>query len=198
MESDPAEREESSLRSKLLRALERSPHEPYTGSVERPTSTPSSGEVGFSGKRAAEIVDISYRQLDYWARTDLIRPSLGDATGSGTRRRYSYRDLIELKLIKTLLDNGMKIENVRRAFTYVRDQLGEDLSSAKLVLIGDSAVLVRENDELIDVVNEYKGQGVLNFLDVDGVRQEVDEAIVAPFPSEAGEIGKATKSSETA
>ena len=139
---------------------------------------------GYSGKRAAEIVDISYRQLDYWARTDLIRPSLADAHGSGSRRRYSYRDLIELKLIKTLLDNGIKLENIRQAFHYVRDQLGEDLSSAKLVLAGSSAVLVRENDELIDVVSKHKGQGVLNFLDLDGVQQEVDSAIVQLFPEQ--------------
>jgi DNA-binding transcriptional MerR regulator len=139
----------------------------------------------FSGKRAAEVVGISYRQLDYWARTDLIRPSLADAHGSGSRRRYSYRDLIELKLIKTLLDNGIKLESIRNAFEYVRDQLGEDLSSAKLVLSGSSAVLVRENDELIDVVSKYKGQGVLNFLDLGDVTKEVDSAIVDLFPEQA-------------
>jgi DNA-binding transcriptional MerR regulator len=144
----------------------------------------SPADEGFSGKRAAEIVNISYRQLDYWARTDLIRPSVADAHGSGSRRRYSYRDLIELKLIKTLLDNGIKLENVRQAFQYIRDQLGEDLSSAKLVLSGSSAVLVRENNELIDVVSKYKGQGVLNFLDLEDVTKEVDTAIVDLFPSE--------------
>ena len=138
----------------------------------------------FSGKRAAEIVGISYRQLDYWARTDLIRPSLADAHGSGSRRRYSYRDLIELKLIKTLLDSGTKLENIRQAFDYVRDQLGEDLTSAKLVLSGSSAVLVRENDELIDVLNKTKGQGVLNFLDLEGVTKEVDDAIIELFPDQ--------------
>jgi DNA-binding transcriptional MerR regulator len=146
-------------------------------------TTDSSVEEGFSGKRAAEIVNISYRQLDYWARTDLIRPSLADAKGSGSRRRYSYRDLIELRLVKTLLDVGIKLENVREAFKYVREQLGEDLSSAKLVLAGKSAVLVRENDELIDVVSRHKGQGVLNFLDLDDVKGEVDAAIVELFPS---------------
>ena len=68
---------------------------------------------GFSGKRAAEIVGITYRQLDYWARTDLIRPVAGRRQGSGTRRRYSYRDLLELKVIKNLLDAGIKLESVR-------------------------------------------------------------------------------------
>ena len=64
---------------------------------------------GFTGRRTAEIVGISYRQLDYWARTDLIRPSLADAAGSGSRRSYSYRDLLELKVIKSLLDAGIKL-----------------------------------------------------------------------------------------
>ncbi|HMG41112.1 MAG TPA: MerR family transcriptional regulator [Acidimicrobiales bacterium] len=150
----------------------------------------------YSGKRAAEIVGISYRQLDYWARTDLIRPSLADAHGSGSRRRYSYRDLIELKLIKTFLDNGTKLENIRQAFEYVRDQLGEDLTSARLVLSGNSAVLVRENEELIDVMSKYKGQGVLNFLDLDDVTKEVDSAIVDLFPEteKPGRVARAANS----
>jgi len=141
----------------------------------------------FSGKKAADIVGITYRQLDYWARTNLIRPSLADAKGSGTRRRYSYRDLLELKLVKTLLDDGIKLESIREAFGYLRDQLGEDLSTAKLVIAGNSAVLVRENDELIDVVNRYQGQGVLNLLALDGVQNQVDAAIVELFPARDGE-----------
>jgi DNA-binding transcriptional MerR regulator len=132
---------------------------------------------GFSGREAADIVGITYRQLDYWARTDLVRPSLADAKGSGSRRRYSYRDLIELKLIKTLLDAGQKLERVRAAFDYVRE-LGDDLASAQLVIAGDSVVLVSEGQDLIDVVNRYQGQGVLNLLALDGVVQQVDAAIV--------------------
>ena len=69
-------------------------------------------EQGFSGTKAATIVGITYRQLDYWARTDLIRPSLADASGSGSRRLYSYRDLLELRVIKSLLDAGIKLESV--------------------------------------------------------------------------------------
>ncbi len=139
---------------------------------------------GFSGKRAADIVGISYRQLDYWARTDLIRPSLADAHGSGSRRRYTYRDLLELKLVKTLLDNGIKLESIREAFGYLRDQFGDDVASAKLVIAGNSAMLVRENDELIDVVNRYQGQGVLNLLSLDGVVEQVDAAIRPLRPSD--------------
>ena len=175
MPTDPSDDERTSLRSKVLRALERSPYEPYTGSDERRVSEPYEGdEPGFSGKQAAEIIDVSYRQLDYWTRTDLIRPSIDPPGG---RRRYSYRDLIELKLVKTLLDAGVKLETIRDAFRYIRDELGEDLSSAKLVLAGHSAVLVQE-DELVEVFSRYKGKGVLNFVDLDDIKNEVDAAIV--------------------
>jgi len=179
----PSEEPSSTLRSRLLRALERSPYEPYTGSGEADEREVDTGEPGYSGKRAADIVGISYRQLDYWARTDLVRPSVKDAHGVGSRRRYSYRNLLELKLIKTLLDNGIKLESIREGFTYLRDQLGEDVSTVKLVIAGSSAILVRENDELIDVVNRYRGEGVLNVLALDGVKEQVDAAIVELFPS---------------
>ncbi len=137
-------------------------------------------EQGFSGKRTAEIVGITYRQLDYWARTDLIRPSLADAEGSGSRRKYSYTDLLELKVIKRLLDAGIKLESIREAFSYLRDQLGEDVASAHLVINGSTAVLVR-GEELIDVVNRYQGQGVLNLLPMDGVIEELDSAVAEMF-----------------
>ncbi len=131
---------------------------------------------GFSGREAADIVGITYRQLDYWARTDLIRPSLADARGSGSRRRYSYQNLVELKMIKTLLDAGQKLERVRAAFQYIRD-LGEELAAAQLVIAGDSVILVREGEDLIDVVNKHQGQGVLNLLAMDGVAEQVEAAV---------------------
>lgn len=131
---------------------------------------------GFSGRDAADIVGITYRQLDYWARTDLIRPALADAKGSGSRRRYSYQNLVELKMIKSLLDAGQKLERVRAAFQYIRD-LGDDLAAAQLVIAGDSVILVRDGENLIDVVNKHKGQGVLNLLAMDGVAQEVEAAV---------------------
>ena len=136
----------------------------------------------YSGKKAAEIVGITYRQLDYWARTDLVRPSVVDASGSGSRRRYSYRDLLELKVIKTLLDAGIKLESVRRVFTYLREQLGEDVASAQLVITGGTAVLVRDDNELVDVLKQ--GQFVMgSVLSLGGVQREVDDAIVELFPT---------------
>lgn len=135
---------------------------------------------GVSGHTAAKIVGISYRQLDYWARTDLVRPTLADAAGSGSRRRYSYRDLVELKVIKSLLDAGIKLEHVREAFRYLRDQLGEEISSMNLVISGARSIIARNGDELFDAVK--KGQGVLNILPLGSVKDELDAGIVELFP----------------
>ena len=130
----------------------------------------------FSGTKAAQIVGISYRQLDYWARTDLVRPSGADATGSGSRRLYTYRDLLELKIIKKLLDAGIKLESVRDVFAYLRDHVDSDITSAHIVINGNS-VLLCDGEDLIDVLRG--GQGVLNVLPLSGVRDEVDSNIIS-------------------
>jgi len=141
---------------------------------------------GYSGAKAAEIVGITYRQLDYWARTDLVRPSLVDATGSGSRRRYSYRDLLELRVIKSLLDAGIKLESVREVFSYLKDNLGEDVATANLVIQGNQAVLVRDGGELIDLVK--RGQGVLNVLALSHVVDDLDARIVELRPSADADV----------
>lgn len=137
-------------------------------------------QVGFSGKKTAEIVGITYRQLDYWARTDLIRPSMADAAGSGSRRQYSYRNLLELKVVKNLLDSGIRLEQVREVFTYLQDELGEDVATANLVVNGNQPTLVRSGEEVIDLLQN--GQGVLNILPLSGVVDELDEKIIELFP----------------
>ena len=147
--------------------------------------------LGFSGKSTAEIVGITYRQLDYWARTDLIRPSMADATGSGSRRKYSYRNLLELKVVKNLLDAGIRLEQVREVFAYLQDELGEDITTANLVVNGSQPTLVRSGEEMIDLLQT--GQGVLNILPLSGVVDELDEKLVELFPSRA-----ATPASDTA
>jgi DNA-binding transcriptional MerR regulator len=138
--------------------------------------TPTSpAETGYSGTQTAKVVGITYRQLDYWARTELVRPSLLDAAGSGTRRQYSYRDLLELRMIKSLLDAGIKLESVREVFTFLRNHVKGDIASAHIVISG-SQVLLCDGDELIDAVR--KGQGVLNVLPLANVKEELDAAIV--------------------
>jgi DNA-binding transcriptional MerR regulator len=133
------------------------------------------GDIGYSGTQAAKVVGITYRQLDYWARTDLIRPSMSDASGSGSRRLYSYSNLVELRVIKTLIDAGIKLESVREVFRYLREHLSEDIASAHLVISGTTVVLC-QGEELIDVLN--RGQGVLNVLSLRGLRDDLDSQLI--------------------
>ena len=146
----------------------------------------STSTEGYSTKRSAEIVGITYRQVDYWARTDLVRPSLADAEGSGSRRQYSYRDLLELKAIKTLLDAGIRLERVRKVFAFLRDALGEEVVQTTLVISGDSVLIRQGKDEIWDAVLE--GQGVLNILPLAGVKENLDATIVELFPAVGGNL----------
>jgi DNA-binding transcriptional MerR regulator len=130
--------------------------------------------TGFRGPQVCAVVGISYRQLDYWARTDLLKPSISEARGSGTQRRYSYRDLLELKVIKQLLDAGVSLQSARRAITCLRES-GEDVASANLVLNGTTSVLAHTGEEIIDLLKG--GQGVLNIVPMAGLVQELDAAI---------------------
>jgi DNA-binding transcriptional MerR regulator len=147
-------------------------------------------EDGFRGPQVCKIVGITYRQLDYWARTDLLRPSISEARGSGTQRRYSYRDLLELKVIKRLLDAGVSLQSARRALEILRSS-GTDVATANLVLNGSQSVLARSGEEIIDLLKG--GQGVLNIVALAGVVRELDAAItdLAPTPAEAAESSEA-------
>ena len=130
---------------------------------------------GYRGPLVCKIVGITYRQLDYWARTDLVRPSLADARGSGTQRAYSYADLVRLKVVKNLLDAGVKLQTARKAIDYLREDLGDDWATANLVLDGTNSVLARTDDALIDLVR--RGQGVLNIVPLGHVMEELDAGV---------------------
>lgn len=135
---------------------------------------------GFSTQRTAEIVGVTYRQLDYWARTDLVKPSLVTASGSGSRRLYSYSNLLELKVIKNLIDNGIRLEQIRKIFLYLREDLGTDVATAQLVISGSTSVVVHTGEEIIELLQG--GQTALNVLSLAGVKEQVDAAIVSLFP----------------
>jgi DNA-binding transcriptional MerR regulator len=131
---------------------------------------------GFHGPVVCALVGITYRQLDYWARTGLLRPSLVEAKGSGTKRVYSYQDVLELKVIKQLLDSGISLQSARRAVDCLREELGADLASANLVLTSTRSVLARSNGEVVDLL--AGGQGVFNIVPLSGVVDELAADIV--------------------
>ncbi|MHB8680984.1 MAG: MerR family transcriptional regulator [Acidimicrobiales bacterium] len=133
-------------------------------------------QPGFRGPQVCKLVGITYRQLDYWARTGLLRPSIADARGSGTQRLYAYTDVLELKVIKQLLDAGISLQRARRAVECMRQGLGADLASANLVLVGTDSVLAHSDGEVVDLLKG--GQGVLNIVPLSGVVEELDAAIL--------------------
>jgi DNA-binding transcriptional MerR regulator len=153
------------------------------GETEASDMASTASEQGFSGKRTAEIVGITYRQLDYWARTDLIRPSLTDAHGSGSRRLYAYADLLELRIVKQLLDAGIKLEMVRQVFAELRRLVGDDIASANLVIDGASVALALDDGQLLDLVKQ--GQGVLNVMNLGQCQADLDARIVSLHDDEA-------------
>jgi DNA-binding transcriptional MerR regulator len=130
---------------------------------------------GYRGPQVCKIVGISYRQLDHWDRTGLKSPSLERARGSGTQRLYSYQDVVELRIIKQLLDAGITLQRARKAIDFLREQ-GAEISSASLVLGADGSVLARNDEELLDLLRG--GQRVFNVVALSGVKGDVDSAIV--------------------
>ncbi len=113
---------------------------------------------GYRVPEVCKLVGISYRQLDYWARTGLVTPSVRAAGGSGTQRLYSFRDLVQLKVIKNLLNAGVSLQNVRKAVVYLRQHLGTEPSSVTLMSDGARIYACESEDEIIDLVK--RGQGV--------------------------------------
>ncbi len=153
-------------------------------------------EEGYRGPKVCSIVGITYRQLDYWTRTDLVQASVSSAKGSGTQRLYSYRDLLELKVIKQLLDAGISLQSARKALDVLR-QSGDDVATANLVLSGNKSVLARDDGQLVDLLKG--GQGVLNIvLPLAGVVEELDAEIKKLERPERGDAAHAASAPQAA
>lgn len=137
-------------------------------------------EAGYRGNTACAAAGITYRQLDYWARTGLIEPSVRPATGSGSARLYGFRDILVLKIIKRLLDTGVSLQNIRTAVEHLRLRGVADL--AKITLMSDGATIYEctSNDEVIDIL--AGGQGVFGIA-LGRVWAEVEGSLAA-LPSE--------------
>ena len=129
---------------------------------------------GFSGTQAAEVVGISYRQLDYWARTGLVEPSIRTASGSGTQRLYGFRDILVLKIVKRLLDAGVSLQNIRTAVDHLRNRGVTELESMTLMSDGASIYECASPDEIIDLL--AGGQGVFGIA-VGKVWHEVEGSL---------------------
>ncbi|PNL18198.1 MerR family transcriptional regulator [Micrococcus sp. FDAARGOS_333] len=137
-------------------------------------------EAGYRGPTACKAAGITYRQLDYWARTDLVVPTVRTAAGSGSQRLYSFRDILVLKVVKRLLDTGVSLQQIRTAVGHLRERGVEDLAQITLMSDGASVYECTSADEVIDLVQG--GQGVFGIA-VGRVWREV-EGTLAELPSE--------------
>ncbi|MGV8880580.1 MAG: MerR family transcriptional regulator [Rhodoglobus sp.] len=132
-------------------------------------------DSGYRGAVAARAAGISYRQLDYWARTQLVEPTVRGAAGSGSQRLYGFRDILVLKLVKRLLDTGISLQQIRVAVNQLRESGINDLAQTTLMSDGASVYLCTSNDEVIDLVS--RGQGVFGIA-VGKVLREVEHDLV--------------------
>jgi DNA-binding transcriptional MerR regulator len=131
-------------------------------------------EIGYRGATACSAAGITYRQLDYWARTGLVEPSIRTASGSGTQRLYGFRDILVLKIVKRLLDAGVSLQNIRTAVDHLRSRGVTELESMTLMSDGASIYECASADEIIDLL--AGGQGVFGIA-VGKVWHEVEGSL---------------------
>jgi DNA-binding transcriptional MerR regulator len=131
-------------------------------------------EVGYRGVTAFAVAGITYRQLDYWARTGLVIPSVRDASGSGTQRLYSFRDIVVLKVVKRLLDAGVSLQNIRKAIETLRQWGEEDLATMTLISDGTTVYECRSTEEVVDLLQG--GQGVFGIA-IGGAFKEIQGSL---------------------
>jgi len=142
--------------------------------------SPLPQDLGFRGPTACSAAGITYRQLDYWARTGLVDPTVRSATGSGTQRLYSFKDILLLKIIKRLLDAGVSLQQIRVAIDHLRERGTDDLTDVTLMSDGASVYECRSADEVIDLLQG--GQGVFGIA-IGGVWKEIEGSLHS-LPSE--------------
>jgi len=146
---------------------------------------PDEGEIGYRGPTACSAAGITYRQLDYWARTALVEPSVRAAQGSGSQRLYSFRDILVLKVVKRLLDTGISLQQIRAAVKHLRDRGSDDLAQVTLMSDGVSVYECTSADEVVDLL--AGGQGVFGIA-LGRVWREV-EGDLAVLPAVRAEDG---------
>ena len=165
------------------------PQQPEQGTLfadprfDNPAAAAADELVGYRGPTACTVAGITYRQLDYWARTALVEPTIRPAAGSGSQRLYSFRDILLLKVVKRLLDTGVSLQNNRAAGQHLRERGVEDLAQITLMSDGTTVYACTSPDEVVDLVQG--GQGVFGIA-VGRVIGEVAGSL-AELPSESAE-----------
>lgn len=158
---------------------------PTQGLLFGTDATDPDNTVGYRGTTACRAAGITYRQLDYWARTGLVEPTVKPASGSGTHRLYSFGDVLVLKVVKRLLDTGVSLQQIRAAVAHLRERGASDLASITLMSDGASVYECTSPDEVVDLVAQ--GQGVFGIA-VGRVWREVEGTLKALPTEHADEV----------
>ncbi|MDK4243279.1 MerR family transcriptional regulator [Corynebacterium pseudodiphtheriticum] len=137
-------------------------------------------QLGYRVPIACQVAGITYRQLDYWARTNLVKPSIRNARGSGSQRLYSFKDVLVLKIVKRLLDTGISLQNIRLAVESLRERGVNDIAEITLVSDGTTVYECHSNEQVIDLLSG--GQGVFGVA-IPGIMKELSGTI-SSFPAE--------------
>jgi len=167
------ERDERARRAAALKAGEQ-------GLLFEDEVEPLAEDVGYRGPTACAAAGITYRQLDYWARTGLVEPSIRPARGSGSQRLYGFRDILVLRVVKSLLDTGISLQQIRSAVAFLREHGATDLARITLMSDGATVYACTSRDEVVDLLQG--GQGVFGIA-LGRIWQEV-EGSLAEFPAD--------------
>jgi DNA-binding transcriptional MerR regulator len=155
------------------------------------TSRPDE-HIGYRGPTACTAAGITYRQLDYWARTSLVVPSIRSAAGSGSQRLYSFKDILVLKIVKRLLDTGISLHNIRVAVDHLRERGVRDLANITLFSDGTTVYECTSAEEVVDLLQG--GQGVFGIA-VSGAMRELT-GVISDFPGERADGGESIAAPE--
>lgn len=167
--------------------------------------TPLPEDMGFRGPIACGAAGITYRQLDYWARTGLVVPEIRGAEGSGTQRLYSFRDILVLRVIKRLIDAGISLQQIRVAVDHLRHRGAQDLTQITLMSDGVSVYECTSDNEIVDLLRGGQGMFAIalggvwkdiegSLLELPGVRPDAEE----PLTEGSDELSRRRRSRRTA
>jgi DNA-binding transcriptional MerR regulator len=179
------ERDERARRAAALKAGEQ-------GLLFDEEIVPLAEDVGYRGPTACAAAGITYRQLDYWARTGLVEPSVRPARGSGSQRLYGFRDILVLRVVKSLLDTGISLQQIRSAVAFLREHGATDLTRITLMSDGATVYACTSRDEVVDLLQG--GQGVFGIA-LGRIWQEV-EGSLAEFPADTSASDSGSGQSE--
>ena len=138
-------------------------------------------QQGYTGPEVCKITGITYRQLDHWTTSSLIKASIRNLKGSGFHRVYSFQDIIQIKLVNKLREAGVSLQKIRIALKNIESILGDNINISDVSVFSDgkSIYVISDNDQMIDLLK--KGQAVFG-ISLGPVHTEAEAEIFSLYP----------------